>query len=106
MRTLKGIAPASKGSSALWIRLFLSIAMLAFFLYQTIAKQNSIAKLRLEIPKLEKELGELEDENTRLSYEIEKNENPLNLMEYARKPEYRSLKHPLESQIVTIEEER
>ena len=46
------------------------------------------------------QLAEIEDENTRLQYEVEAFENPLNLIELARKPEYRALKHPLSSEIL------
>ena len=39
----------------------------------------------------------------RLSFAIEKFENPLHLMELARKPEFSHLKHPLVTEVVTVE---
>lgn len=90
-------------NAGLLLRLFLCIVFLGGFLYAYIAKQNEITKLRLEIPSLSKKLDIVLQENTRLQFEIDQFENPLNLMEIARRPEYRHLKHPLLNEIVTIE---
>lgn len=87
----------------LLIRIFFCILMAGFFLYAYIDKQNSITKLRLEIPILSKKVEMLEQENIRLQFEIDQFENPLNLMEISRRPEYRHLKHPLLNEILTIE---
>lgn len=84
------------------LRLFICVASLAFFLYETMVTQNRITKLRLEIPKIENEISELEEEITRHRYAIEAFENPLSLMELSRKPEYRGLKHPLSSEIGVV----
>lgn len=83
-------------------RIFLSILCLGVFLYLYINKQNGITELRLEIPQTAKELEALVQENTRLQFEIDRFENPLHLMELARRPEYRHLKHPLLKDIVTL----
>lgn len=86
----------------LLFRLFLCIVIVGFFLYLFIEKQNAITKLRLEIPQLAKEVRAIEQENIRLRFEIDQFENPLNLMEIARRPEYRHLKHPLLNEIESI----
>lgn len=87
----------------LLFRVFFCIVMLGGFLYTYILKQNEITKLRLEIPQVAKRLQSIEQENTRLRFEIDQFENPLNLMEMARRPEYRHLKHPLMNEIITID---
>lgn len=86
----------------LLFRLFLCIVILGSFLYLYIEKQNAITKLRLEIPQLAKEVQTIDQEIIRLRFEKELFENPLHLMEIARCPEYRHLKHPLLNEIETI----
>lgn len=83
-------------------RLFLAILTLGIFLYAYINKQNAITELRLSIPAMAKELEVAKQENTRLQFEIDQFENPLHLMELARRPEFRHLKHPLLKEIVTL----
>lgn len=89
-------------NNALLIRFFLAIVTLGGFLYFYIAKQNEITELRLQIPALAKELEEINQEITQLKYEINKIEDPARLIELARKPEYRHLKHPLLKEIIQI----
>jgi cell division protein FtsL len=88
---------------SLLIRIFFSIIVLAGFLYAYIHKQNEITTLRLKVPALAKELDEVEQENSRLQFEIDQFENPVHLMELARKPEFRHLKHPLVKDIIEIQ---
>jgi hypothetical protein len=68
-----------------------------------ISRLNEITKLRLEIPTLEKKLKGIVEENHHLSYEIDRFENPLHLMEFLRRPEYGHLRHPTVEEVVTIE---
>lgn len=84
------------------IRLLFCVTSLGFFLYAYIEKQNSITELRLEIPHAMRAVQAIEEENVRLQYEVDKFENPMHLMELARRPEFSHLKHPLTSEIVTI----
>lgn len=84
------------------IRVFLSIVTLGSFLYAYIAKQNEITELRLEIPVASKQLEEIQQENIRLKFEIEKLENPSSLLEWARFPEYRHLKYPLLKDVIQV----
>ena len=87
----------------LLIRMFICILSLGGFLYFYINKQNVITELRLQIPTIQKELREIEQENTRLQFVVEEFESPSHLMELARQPEYRHLKHPLCKDIIEIE---
>jgi hypothetical protein len=56
----------------------------------------------LEIPKVAREIEALESKNARLKYLIESFENPIHLMELARKPEFRYLKHPYIKDIIFL----
>lgn len=62
-----------------------------------------LTERRMRVPILAKELQAIDEENVRLRFAIEKFENPLNLMEIARKPEFSHLKHPLISEIIVVE---
>lgn len=78
----------------LTINLFICIAVAGLFLFAYIDKQNELTELRLAIPVLAKEVKAIQEENTRLRYEIERFENPILLMELRRKPEFSHLKYP------------
>lgn len=56
----------------------------------------------MRIPKLVRNLRELEEENTQLTYEVERLENPKMLMKLMRKPEFSHLKQPLVSEVITV----
>jgi cell division protein FtsB len=89
---------------ALIIRLFLCIFIFVFFLYLYVDRHNRLMELRLRIPSLKKEIEVVEEKNTHLAYEIDKFENPANLLKIAEKPEYGHLKYFLEKDIIVIEE--
>lgn len=76
------------------LRIFLCIFATGITLYSYIDKQNELTELRLAIPALAKKVREIQDENTRLKYEIDRFESPIHLMELARKPEFGYLKYP------------
>ena len=84
------------------VRLLVCVAILGIALYSYIDKHNHLTELRIKVPLLTKKLTTLQEENTRLQFEIEKFENPLNLMELSRKPQYGYLKHPLISDIIHV----
>lgn len=86
----------------LLIRLMLCVLTLGVFLYAYINRQNRITQLRLTIPQLGKELEKMASENSRLRFEVDRIENPQHLMELARRPEYRHLKHPVAKEVITL----
>ncbi len=83
-------------------RLFSCIFVLGLVLYGYIDKQNQITELRLQIPVAEQDLDVAQQQAVRLQFELDQLESPLRLMEFARKPEFRHLKHPLEGDILHI----
>lgn len=84
---------------------FLSLVIISFFAYKYIDRQNSVTAKRREIPELQKKLKTLEEENNRLQYEIDKLENPANLMRFSRMKEFQHLQYPRESEVITLKEE-
>ena len=76
------------------LRIFACILAAGFTLFGYIEKQNELTELRLAIPSLAKEVKNLQEENIRLTYEIEHFESPIHLIELMRKPEFSHLKYP------------
>ena len=76
------------------LKLFICIATAGITLFAYIENQNDLTELRIAIPALAIEVSEIQEENTRLKYEIERFESPIALMELMRKPEYSHLKYP------------
>ena len=66
--------------------------------------QNEVTQLKIRLPEMEKEIRVIQEESRRLCYQIEQFENPANLIELARLPEYAHLKHPLLKEILTVPE--
>ncbi len=85
-------------------RLTFCIGLILTLLFVYLDKQNELTKLKIMMPKVEKEIVLLKEENKRLKYEIEKFESPSHLMELARLPEFAHLKHPLVKNILKVEE--
>lgn len=86
----------------IFIRLFLCVVLIGTLLYAYIDKQNRITELRLLIPAVSTQLQAVEQENTRLQFEIDRFEDPVHLMELARLPQFSHLKHPIVNEIITI----
>ncbi len=84
------------------LRIFWCILAAGITLFAIIEKQNELVAIRLEIPVLEKELRLIEEENTRLKYEIERFESPIHLMELAKKSEFSHLKFPHNSEVLLL----
>lgn len=76
------------------LRFFVCIFIAGITLFAYIDKQNDLTELRLALPALAKNVRSIQEENTRLKYEIESFESPIHLMELMRKPEFGHLKYP------------
>lgn len=87
---------------SLLLKTFVCIFLFGLTLYLHVERQNSLMKLRLEIPKLAKAVKENNEEISRLIYEIEQFENPTHLMDLAASPEYSHLRHPYLKDIITF----
>lgn len=87
-----------------FVRLFICLFVLGGSLYLTIQRQNEITRLHIALPKMVKEIHEIQEEITRLQFEIDSFENPLHLMQLAHLSEYSHLKHPIARHIVKLTE--
>ncbi len=85
------------------VRLFICLLIVSITLYAYINKVNALTELRIRVPELSKKMKLIEEENERLRYEKGTFENPLNLMELARKPAWSHLKHPYIPEIITVD---
>lgn len=88
----------------LFLKLFFCLLVLGVTLNALIVKGNQVTKMRLMIPALAKKVRMLEEENSRLMYEIEQFENPIHLTELQKKPELSHLKFPYLDEIVILHE--
>ena len=71
-------------SKELLIRLLICIFSVGLLLYAYIDKQNDVTELKIQIPKLSRELKEIREGNLRLQYVIDRFENPQHLIEFSR----------------------
>lgn len=77
------------------VRLGICITVFGFCLYSYLNTQHFVTQLEIQIPRLEKEIGLIQEEARRLAYEVEIFESPKHLIELASRPEYSHLKHPV-----------
>ena len=71
-------------------------------LYSYIEKQNDLTLLKIEVPKVAKEIESLKEEIKKIKYEVEMFENPIYLMQLIRQPEFGHLKHPFVEDVLTV----
>lgn len=74
-------------------------ALLAFFILD---QQVSLARLRVKIPLVEKQVDELHEENMQLLYDIERFESPEHLMELAQQPRFSHLHYPSTDEVIIL----
>ncbi len=84
------------------IQILLCIFALGFTLCAYINQLNHLTELRLKIPLLQKELKLIQEENTRLQYEIDQFESPIHLMELMKQHEFVHLQFPYTKDIVVL----
>lgn len=86
------------------IQMGLCFGVFGFCLYSYMDAQNSLTKLKMQLPEKEKEIQVIREEMRRLSYQVDQFENPSNLIELAHRPEFSHLKHPVLREILTVPE--
>lgn len=84
------------------IQIFTCILIAGLTLYVYIDRQNDLTQLRIAVPELAKEVKQIQEENIRIQYEIDRFESPIHLMELARKPEFSHLKYPRLDQVIML----
>ena len=93
-------------SKGLLFRLLICIFTLGLFLYAYVDKQNGLTELKMQIPKLSKDLKELQEEKVSLTYAIDQFENPKNLLNKIRLSEFSHLKYPFSTEVIILLESR
>ncbi len=88
----------------LLIKLGMCMLIFCICLYKYINKINELTLIKLELPKIEKEIKSLDGEREVLQFEIERFENPIHLMELARRAEFAHLKHPFVKDVLKVKE--
>ncbi len=88
----------------LLIKVFLCALSFGGALYAYVQQQNDLTYVRIELPVLSDEVRLLQEENMRLSLEIDHFENPKHLMQLANRPEFSHLKHPIVDEIIVMDE--
>ena len=85
-------------------KMFICLLTFGLCLYSYIEKQNELTYLKIEVPKIAKEVQNLNEEIRKIKYDVEMFENPAYLMELVRKPEYGYLKHPFVEDVLSVPE--
>ena len=70
-----------------------------------IDKQNDLTEIKIEIPRLKKEVSHIIEDNKQLHYQIDQFESPEHLLKLSIEPEFSHLKQPLDHQVIQLEEE-
>lgn len=86
-------------------RILICFLVLGFSLFLYIEKTNQQTKLRLELPKHEKQIEILAQKNIQLKYQLENFNNPQHLLELAKQPAYSHLKFPFLEEVLVISSE-
>jgi hypothetical protein len=85
-------------------KLGICLGVFGLCLYSYLNTQNQVTQLKIQLPKVEKEVKLIREENRRLAYELDQFQNPTRLIELAHRPEFSHLKHPLLREILTVPE--
>ena len=88
----------------LLVQIGICLTVFGFCLYSYLEKQNTLTKMKIQLPQKEKEIQMIREENRRLSYQIDQFESPSHLIELAHRPEFSHLKHPILREILTVPE--
>lgn len=88
----------------LLLRLGICVSVFGVLLFFYLEKQNELTHLKIQLPKLEKEIANSRQEISRLRYEVDQFENPTHLIDLAHRPEFGHLKYPLLKEILTVPE--
>lgn len=74
------------------IKILICFAAFTGYLYSVLQKQNKISKLSFKLPRLEKELRSIEEENIKLRYKLNAFTSPEHLLALLKQSEYSHLK--------------
>lgn len=84
------------------LQIFTCLSLFVIFLLSYLDRQNKVVELKLKIPKEQKEIERLVQENQVLRAKIDHLEHPLELMSFLKKKEFRHLSFYLDKDIVCL----
>lgn len=87
-----------------YVFIFFGIFVFGFALYSYVELANQVTSVQLQLPKVAREIKALQEENTRLQFEIDTFENPDNLLKLAATPAFSHLQHPLSPDVLVVKE--
>jgi len=86
------------------IRMILSLIVCMTSIFSYVSLQNAVTRLKIQIPKIEKQLLAINDEISHLQFEVDQFESPDRLIDLACHPDFSHLKHPYLKDIKTVPE--
>ncbi len=86
------------------LKLGFCLGVASLCLYSYLDQQNEVTHLKIRLPQLQQEVNLIAEENCRLQYEIDRAESPTRLIEWAHRPEFGHLKHPVLKEVLTVPE--
>lgn len=99
---MQNLGPSKSSDDHFLLQILVCIFIVSFTLYVNVEKNNQLTELQLLLPQLEKEVKMLQRENERLSYEVDRFESPVHLMELLRTPEFSDLEYPHDKDVIVL----
>jgi len=89
-----------------WILLRPVLAIVGVFvlLFAYVYKEHELTKLRLSVPRQERDLKLLVQERDELCFQVNCFENPISLLQFLQMPQFSHLRFPEEKEILFIDE--
>lgn len=84
------------------MRLAICTFITAFAAYMYIDARNQMIEMQLAIPPLQKKLRNIQSENNRLQFEVDRFESPSHLMQIAERVEFSHFKPVNKTEILTV----
>lgn len=84
------------------VQIFTCVTLFVCFLISYLDRQNAIVKYQLKIPKVQKEIEKISQENQALRVKIDHFEHPTQLMGFLKKEEYKHLNFYLDKDIICL----
>jgi hypothetical protein len=95
-----------KKSKALLIQGLLCFLGLSCCSILYLEKQNKLTELRLYAPRLALEIREIQEENTRLQYQVQEFESSEHLIRLLQQERFAHLKHPVNKDILVFRQDK
>ena len=91
-------------NKSLLFKIMICLFVFGLCLYSYIEKQNKLTSLKIDIPKIAKQINDLNEEIKKMQYEVDTFENPQYLMDLVRTPQFGHLKHPFVEEVLQLPE--